>query len=70
MAFVNPGDRDRGLRLVDAVTSAVAAVSPVAIGGTTALAAGGTRHADRSPALSAAMPNPRPKTTGSVSSAA
>jgi hypothetical protein len=46
MASVNPDDRDRGLRLVGAVTGAVAAVSLVAIGATTALAASETRHQD------------------------
>jgi hypothetical protein len=52
MASVNPDDRDRGLRLVGAVTGALAAVSLVAIGATTALAAGETRHQDELRAVS------------------
>src|SRR3954469_14433258 len=54
VASVNPVDRDRGLRLVGAVTSAVAAVSLVGIGATTALAAGQTRHQDALKAARAA----------------
>jgi hypothetical protein len=67
---VNPVDRDRGLRLVGAVTSAVAAVSLVGIGATTALAAGQTRHQD---ALKAARADPaggaESAAVGSVSAA-
>jgi hypothetical protein len=43
---VKPGDRDRGLRVVGVVTSAVTALSLIGIGATTALAAGATRHRD------------------------
>jgi hypothetical protein len=42
MPGVSPADRDRGLRLVGTVTGVVAAVSLVAVGATTALAAGDT----------------------------
>src|SRR5882724_12030562 len=47
MASVKPDDRDRGLRLVGAVTSAVTAVSLVAVGVTTGLAARHTRHVEQ-----------------------
>ncbi len=46
VASVNPNDRDRGLRLVGTVTSAVAAVTLVAVGATTALAAEQTKQRD------------------------
>jgi hypothetical protein len=52
MASVNPNDRDRGLRLIGAVTTTVAALSLVAIGATTALAADETRQADAQKAVS------------------
>ena len=63
MPAANPVDRDRGLRLVGVVTTAVTAVSLIGIGATTALAAGETRHRDEARAASAApgsSPSPAP----------
>ncbi len=70
MASVNPNDRDRGLRLVGIVTSAVAAVSLLAVGATTALAAGATRHKDQLRSVSANSTQPAPAPTGSPASLA
>jgi hypothetical protein len=81
VASVNPNDRDRGLRLVSTVTSAVAAVTLVAIGATTALAASETKQQDElkfvgaKPESEAAVPlavgpTGRPSATASRVSAA
>ncbi len=66
MPRTSPADRDRGLRLVGTVTGAVAAVSLVAVGAATALAAGDTEQHDdvRAAAIAPVTPVPQATTAG------
>lgn len=66
---VSPDDRDRGLRVAGTLTGAVAAITLVAVGGTTALAASKTRDQDAAKQVAAAVPTEPAQSAGSPGSA-